>query len=196
MEKHSPSAERNRDEILPVLGDLIPESGLLLEVASGTGQHAVHFAGAFPGISWQPSELLEENLASIRAWREEAGLPNLLAPIRLDLCEFPWPLGEVDAIFGSNMIHITPWETCLAFLKGAARHLKPGAPLIYYGAFFRKDRETAPSNLAFDRSLRERDPAWGVRNLEDVRAAAEGLGLAFETSLDMPNNNYLTVFRR
>ncbi|HHI81308.1 MAG TPA: DUF938 domain-containing protein [Planctomycetes bacterium] len=196
MKKHSPSAARNKDEILPVLLEKLPRSGLLLEIASGTGQQAVHFAAAFPDLRWQPSEPDPANLASIAAWSAEAALPNLLPPLQLDVHQRDWPVPEVDAVYASNMIHITPWETCLALLEGAARCLKPGAPLLYYGAFFRRDRPTAPSNLDFDRSLRARNPAWGVRRLEDVREAAADHGLAFEESLDMPNNNFLTIFRR
>jgi hypothetical protein len=194
--EHSPSAARNRKEILPHLRTRLPDSGMVLEIASGTGQHSVHFAAALPEITWQPSEKDPENLRSIRAWREEAGLPNLLPPILLDICEIPWPIAEADAIFASNMIHITPWETCLAFLEGAARTLKKNAPLIYYGALFRRDRETAAGNRDFDQSLRNRNPQWGVRWLEDIQKAARQRGLGFVESLDLPNNNYLTVFRR
>ncbi len=196
MKDFAPSAERNRDEILGALQDVVPDEGTILEIASGTGQHAVHFAPHFPGATWQPTERRPEALASIRAWAAEAGHPNLAEPLELDVTWERWPVAEVSALVAINMLHISPWAACEGLLAGAARVLRPGAPLVYYGAFLRDDRETAASNLAFDRSLRDRDPRWGIRRFEDVRAAAESQGLVFDRLVDMPNNNCCLVVRQ
>jgi len=196
MKENAPSAERNRHDILPVLQMVLPEEGVVLEIASGTGQHAAHFAPHFAGLCWQPSEKRTERLGSIRAWAAEAEGARILKPIELDVEAEPWPIERADAIVNINMWHISPWSTTQALLRGARQILSPGAPLLYYGAFLREDRVTAPSNLEFDRSLRERDPAWGVRRLEDVRALVERVGLGFERILDMPNNNYALILRQ
>ncbi len=192
----APSAERNKDEILGALLDVLPTTGTILEVASGTGQHAVHFAPRFPGAIWQPSERRPEALASIRAYAAEAGLPNLREPLEIDVTRTEWPIEHADAMVNINMLHISPWSTCEGLLAGAGRVLAPGAPLFYYGAFFREDRETVPSNIDFDLSLKERNPAWGVKQLEEVTAFAETQGLFLDKAIDMPNNNYAVVFRR
>jgi SAM-dependent methyltransferase len=192
----APSAQRNRDEILAVLQEVLPDEGTILELAAGTGQHAVHFAPHFPAATWQPSDRRPEALASIRAWREEVGLPNLAEPVAIDVFDERWPVAEASAIVAINCLHVAPWEMALALLAGAARTLRPGGPLFYYGAFFRDDRETAPSNLAFDADLRARDPSWGVRRLEEVVTAAESRGLLFDEVRDLPNNNYGLVLRR
>ena len=194
MKDHAPSAERNRDEILGALRTILPDTGTILEIASGTGQHAVHFAPHFPDAVWQPSDVRPEALASIRAWAAEAHLSNLADPTELDATWREWPFEHVDAIVNINMLHIAPWKVCEGLLAGAARALTPGAPLFYYGAFLRTDRPTAPSNLEFDRSLRKRNRAWGVRQLEDVVAAAQSCGLRLASVTDMPNNNYSVVF--
>ncbi len=196
MKDFAPSAERNRDEILGALKDVLPAEGTILEIASGTGQHAVHFAPHFPGATWQPSERRPEALASIHAWAAEARHPNLAEPLEIDVTWDEWPVAELSAIVAINMLHISPWAACEGLLAGAARVLRPGAPLFYYGAFLHDDRETAPSNLAFDRSLRGRDPSWGIRRFEEVRAAAESRGLVFDRLVDMPNNNYSLVIRQ
>jgi len=196
MKQHASSTERNRDDILGVLRKVLPARGTILEIASGSGQHAVHFAPHFPVALWQPSDRTPESLASIRAWSAEAGVPNLRDPLELDVTAPDWPVESADAIVNINMLHISPWAACEGLLAGAARVLDAGAPLFYYGAFFRRDRETAPSNLAFDRSLRQRDPSWGVRQLEDVVALADTRGLALDRVVDMPNNNYSLVLRR
>ncbi len=196
MKDHAPSAERNRDEILAVLRSVLPNAGTILEIASGTGQHAVHFAPHFPGAIWQPSDRTEQALTSIRAWVKEARLPNLRDPLKLDVTDPVWPIESAAAIVTINMLHISPWAACEGLLAGASRLLPPAGRLVYYGAFFRDDRTTAPSNLAFDRSLKERDPEWGVRRLEHVVAHAESVGLTFEQVLDMPNNNYTLILKR
>jgi SAM-dependent methyltransferase len=196
MKRHAPSAERNREPLLPVLREVLPAQGTVLEVASGTGQHAVFFARAFPGLVWQPTDLEPENLESIEAWRTDEGTPNLRPPLVLDASASTWPLESVDALVCINMVHISPWEATQGLLRGAARVLTPGGPLVLYGAYFIEGRPTAPGNLAFDASLRERNPAWGVRELGAVTAEARTHGLELERVVDMPNNNFTVVFRQ
>jgi SAM-dependent methyltransferase len=196
MKRHAPAAERNREPIAAVLRDLLPAAGLVLEVASGTGEHAVHFARAFPALAWQPSDPDEEARASIAAWQEQEGIANLLPPLRLDASAETWPIDRADAIVCINMIHISPWAATEGLMRGAARLLAPGAPLILYGPYRRAEVATAPSNEDFDRSLRTRNPAWGLRNVADVKAEAEGRGLRFERLVEMPANNLILVFRR
>lgn len=196
MKRHAPSAERNRHDILPVLGEILPDEGTILEVASGTGQHAVHFAPHFPGATWQPSDVDPEALASIRAWAAETDAPNLAAPLELDLTWATWPVERASAIVAINCLHVSPWPACEGLLAGAGRTLPRGGILYYYGAMFRDDVEAAPSNLAFDRDLRAREPSWGVRRLEDVLAVATENELTLERLIDMPNNNTSLVLRR
>lgn len=196
MKQHAPSAERNREPLLPVLRELLPSQGTVLEVASGTGQHAVFFARAFPGLVWQPTDADPVARASIEAWRRDEGLPNVREPLALDARAAPWPVESADALVCINMIHISPWEACQGLMRGAARVLSPGAPLILYGAYVIEGRPTAPSNLAFDASLRERNPAWGVRELSAVTAEARAHGLELDRVIDMPSNNFTVVFRQ
>jgi SAM-dependent methyltransferase len=196
MKSYSPSAERNRDEILGAIKGVLPAQGTILEIASGSGQHALHFAPHFPQATWQPSDRSPEALASIRAYAAEADLPNLRDPLQIDARWAEWPLEEAAAVVCCNMLHISSWETCVGLLAGAARTLRAGGPLYYYGALIRADRETAPSNLDFDRSLRARDPSWGVRHLEAIVEAAAEVGLEFDEVIDMPNNNYSLVLRQ
>ncbi|SEI76339.1 Protein of unknown function [Sphingobium sp. AP50] len=193
--RYAPATERNRDAIADVLREVLPSSGLILEVASGSGEHAVHFAAAFPALDWQQSDPDPAALASIAAWRAEANLPNLRPPIQLD-ASANWPIAQADAILCINMIHISPWEATLGLLKGAGATLPTGGLLYLYGPYMRDDVETAPSNLAFDASLKSRDPRWGLRALEDVVAAAKAEGLAFEKRIEMPANNLSLLFRR
>lgn len=188
--------ERNKQPILAVLQRVLPASGTLLEVASGTGQHAVHFAQHLPGWTIQPSDLDPVNLASIESWRAEAALPNLQRPIALDVCDEDWGVGSQAAIYSANLIHIAPWEAALGLLRGAARHLLPGAQLIVYGPFRIGGQHTAPSNQAFDESLRERDPRFGVRDLEATQTLAAQHGLELQERVEMPANNQSLVFRR
>lgn len=198
MKQHAPSADRNKHEILPVLQLLLPQRGRLLELAGGTGQHAAHFAAHFPELEWQPSDRDSEALGSLEAYRQEAGLPNWQPALELDVRREPWPVepASLAAALCINMLHISPWESCQGLFRGVAQTLAPGAALHYYGAFFRRDRQTAPSNLDFDASLRARDPDWGVRDLEAVCEVASAAGVPLERVLDMPNNNYFAVFRR
>jgi SAM-dependent methyltransferase len=195
MKQHAPAAERNRDPILAVLRRVLPArpGALVLEVASGSGQHALHFAAALPHLRWQPSDQDPVARDSVAAWRAEAGLDNLLPPLFLDV-RGPWPVAAADAIFCANMIHISPWACTLALLSGAAAVLPPGSPLVLYGPYRRGGAHTAPSNAAFDASLRARDPAWGVRDLEEVVAQARGFAL--DEVVEMPANNLTVVLRR
>ena len=196
MKQHAPAAERNREPIAAVLRKVLPESGLVLEVASGTGQHAAWFAAAFPNLDWQPSDPDPESLESIAAWREDADLPNLRAPVRLDAEAWPWPVERADAILCINMVHISPWSATVGLLRGAEVLLPAGAPLILYGPYRRAAVPTAPSNEAFDRSLQSRNSDWGLRDLEAVLATATGFGLRYERLFEMPANNLTIVCRR
>lgn len=195
QKRYAPATLRNRDAILTVLRDALPPAGLVLEVASGSGEHAIHFAAALPALEWQPSDPDPAALASIAAWRAEAGLPNVRAPILLDAAG-DWPIDRADAILCINMVHISPWDATLGLLRGAGRALPTGGLLYLYGPYIRDDVETAPSNLAFDASLKARDPRWGVRRLEDVVAAAERQGLRFDRLVEMAANNLSVIFRR
>jgi len=194
MKQSAPAAQRNREPIREVLARHLPARGLVLEIASGTGEHAVHMARSFPALAWQPTDVDAGALASIAAWRDETALPNLRAPIALDVTREPWPVVAADAIVCINMVHIAPWEATLALFAGAARTLVPGGLLVLYGPYRFEGRFTAPSNEAFDASLRARDPRWGVRDVADLRAAAGGFELA--EIVEMPANNHVLVFRR
>ncbi|MBA3548471.1 MAG: DUF938 domain-containing protein [Nannocystis sp.] len=192
----SEAALRNRDAILAVLERVLPAAGVVLEIASGSGEHAVAFATALGGLTWQPSERDAEGLASIAAWAAELGPPNLRPAVELDVQRWPWPVREADAIVCINMIHIAPWSACEALLRGAGALLQPGAPLYLYGAMKLDGRFTAPSNADFDASLRARDPSWGVRDLAEVTAAAQAQGLVLEELVPMPANNFSLILRR
>lgn len=194
--RHAPAAERNRGPLLDVLRGVLPPSGTVLEIASGSGQHAVFFARALPHLTFQPSERDEAAHESIRAWIEHERLENVRAPLLLDVTAASWPVTHADAMLCINMVHISPWEATLALLDGAARLLPTGAPLVLYGPYQRGGEHTAPSNAAFDVSLRSRDPAWGVRDLDDVTAAASERGLSLDAVHEMPANNLTVVFRR
>lgn len=194
---HSPACERNREPILRVLEDVLPPTGTVLEIASGTGQHAAFFAPRLPQLRWQPSDRDAPSLASIEAWRLAEGAPNLCPPIALDVLSRPWPIDAADAIFNANMIHISPWETCLALFDEGARILgHEGAPVVLYGPYKQGGAHTAESNAAFDASLRARDPRWGVRDLGDVKSVADERGFTLEQVVAMPANNLSVVFRR
>ena len=196
MKRFAEATERNREPIAAVLRDVLPEIGLVLEIASGTGEHAVHFARSFPHLLWQPSDPEPASLRSIEAWRAEAGLFNLLPAVALDARAAEWPVEAVDAILCINMVHISPWAATEGLMRGAGRLLANGAPLYLYGAYRRAGVPTAPSNEAFDASLRASDPEWGVRALEDVAAEAGKHGLALERVTAMPANNLSVLFRK
>jgi SAM-dependent methyltransferase len=194
--RHAPAAERNRQPILEVLARVLPERGEILEIASGTGQHAAYFAAALPSLVWQPSERDADAFASIAGWSESEKLQNVRPPLRIDVTEEPWPVGQFAGIFNANMIHIAPWAVGPALLRGAGRHLVAGGVLVMYGPYRIGGQHTAPSNAAFDLDLRARDPAWGVRDLEAVVEVAGEHGLALVERVAMPANNQTLVFRR
>ena len=194
-QRSAPAALRNREPIADVLAEWLPARGLVLEVASGTGEHAVYFADRFPQLDWQPTDLHREALSSISAWRDAAGLPNVREPLPLDAAAAAWPVDRADAVLSINMVHISPWASALGLIAGAARLLPPGAPLILYGPWLKNDIPTAPSNLAFDADLRGRDGEWGLRRVEDfAEAARESFGLA--DIRQMPANNLMLLLRR
>ncbi len=193
--QRSPSVARNREPILAVLQRVLPPEARVLELASGTGEHAVFFAGAMPGVSWQTSDPDLGARASIAAWIEAEGVANVLAPHAIDVSAADWGVdGPFDALVAINMIHISPWEATLGLMAGAGRLLRPGGVLFTYGAYKRGGAHTAPSNEAFDQWLKQRDPRFGVRDLEAVEAAAQGLAL--REIIDMPANNLMLVFAR
>jgi hypothetical protein len=192
----APHVARNVDPIIEVLRGILPANGLVLEVASGSGEHALHFARAFPELRWQPSDPDPAALRSIEAWRAAEGPPNLLAPLAVDAASSGWPVASADAVLCINMVHISPWSATLGLLEGASRLLGPEAPLYLYGAYRRAGVPTAASNEAFDRSLSERNPEWGLRNLEEVAAEAERRSLRLDRVLGMPANNLSVVFRK
>jgi SAM-dependent methyltransferase len=192
----SPAVARNRDPILAVLRRHLPESGTVLEIASGTGEHAAYFAPQFPQLIWQPSDTNADALASIAAHRAAVNTPNLRAPIELDVMAAHWPIAQADAVVSINMIHIAPWEAAQGLFAGAEQLLAAGQPLYLYGPFKENGEHTAPSNAAFDASLRASDPRWGVRDVVDVRALADEHGFDFAERVAMPANNLSLVFRR
>lgn len=194
--RSAPAALRNREPIADVLADWLPPGGLVLELASGTGEHAIHFAGRFPNLDWQPSDPDTGALASIAAWRQAAVRTNLRAPLRIDASESEWPIDRADAILSINMVHISPWSAALGLLDGAARMLKREAPLILYGPWIEAEIETAASNLAFDQDLRARDPDWGLREVEAFAAEAASRGFSLAQRRPMPANNLMLLFRR
>lgn len=197
MKRVAPAAERNKAPIAAILREVLPARGLVLEIASGSGQHAVYFARSFPALVWQPSDVDRAALDSIEEYRQEAGLANLRAPMCVDASgERGWPLTAADAIVCINMVHIAPWAACLGVLRGAARILPSGGPLVLYGPYSIDGDFTAPSNVAFDERLRAENPAWGVRELRAIERAASDVGLALERVVALPANNHLAVFRQ
>jgi len=191
----SPSVARNREPILAVLRRVLPVRGIVLEIASGTGEHAIHFAAALPELIWQPTDRDPEARRSIAARRAAAVLPNLLPPLELDAAAPSWPVERADAIVAINMIHIAPWSAAEGLMAGAARLLAPGGILYLYGPYQENGRHTAPSNAAFDASLRARDPEWGVRDVGAVAELAARHGLALAERVAMPANNLSLDFR-
>ena len=194
--RSAPAALRNRQPIAEVLAGWLPPGGVVLELASGTGEHAMHFARAFPDLTWQPSDPDSNALDSIAAWRDQAGLGNVRAPLRIDASSKDWPIDRADALLSINMVHISPWEAALGLLDGAARLLAPDAPLILYGPWIERGLEPAPSNLDFDCNLRARDPAWGLREVEAFSAEASARGLSLVERRAMPANNLMLLLRR
>jgi SAM-dependent methyltransferase len=193
----SPSTARNREPLLQVLQPRLPAAGLVLEIAAGAGEHAAYFAAAFPDLQWRPTDADPRALASIAAWRERAGLANLLPPLQLDAAApEAWPVAAADAVVCINMIHISPWASTQGLMAGAGRVLPPGGVLVTYGAYLERDVPTAPSNLEFDRYLKARNPAWGLRDRDAVAALAAAHGLTLAERIPMPANNLSLVFRK
>ncbi|MBE7416523.1 MAG: DUF938 domain-containing protein [Ideonella sp.] len=192
--RHAPATLRNREPIARVLREQLPVSGKVLEVASGSGEHCAFFAGLFPGLVWQPTDPDPDALGSIAGWC--AGLANVLPPLALDATAADWPVAAADAVLCINMAHISPWQATLGLVTGAGRLLADGAPLILYGPWRRAGVQTAPSNEAFDASLKARDPRWGLRRVEDLDAAAGARGFARTRLIEMPANNVVLVYRR
>jgi SAM-dependent methyltransferase len=193
--RSAPAALRNREPIAEVLQDWLPKSGLVLEIASGTGEHAAFFAERFRNLEWQPSDVHPDALGSIAAWRDEVQMPNLREPLALDASSSDWPIASADAVLSINMVHISPWASALGSIDGAARLLPPGGPLILYGPWLKDDIVTAQSNLAFDADLKRRDSEWGLRRVEDFAAAAGKQDIRLEQTRPMPANNLMLLLR-
>ena len=194
--RSAPAALRNREPIAEVLAEWLPSEGVVLELASGTGEHALFFAERFPALEWQPTDPHPDALASIAAWRAASGLPNLREPIQLDASAPDWQVAGADAILCINMAHISPWAASLGLLNGAATLLPPGGPLILYGPWLWDGIATAPSNLDFDLDLKRRDPEWGLRRVEDFAYAAGERGLDLGEVRPMPANNLMLLLTR
>jgi len=192
----APAAARNRDPILAVLREVLPVRGVVLEIASGSGEHAAYFARALPGLVFQPSDADAAALASIRAYRARYGASNLLPPLRIDARNPPWPVDRVDAVISINMIHIAPWSACEGLFLGASQSLRPDGRLILYGPFNIDGKFTAASNEAFDASLKARDRSWGIRDLADVADCGARNGMRLVSHVEMPANNLTVVFAR
>lgn len=191
-----PAAERNKVPILDVLRRVLPARGVVLEIASATGQHVEHFARALPELTWQPSDYDAEHLATLKERVLRAELPNLRAPVALDATAVSWAVESADAIYNANMIHIAPWEVTLGLFAGAARLLSPGAPLVTYGPYSIDGEHISESNAQFDASLKQRNPEWGVRDTRQVSRVAESHGFSLEERVQMPANNFTLVWRR
>jgi len=196
VKRHSPAAARNAAPIAEVLAQELPDEGLVLEIASGTGEHAVYMAQRFSNLEWQPSDRDAEGLASIEAWREDVGLANMRSPIALDAAAQKWPIEACDALLCINMVHVSPWKATEGLMRGAKRILARGAPLILYGPYLEADVETSASNLAFDASLKARDSAWGLREAAAVDREARINGLTRTARYEMPANNIMLIYRR
>jgi len=202
MKKDAPATARNQEPILAVLKDVLPGSGTVLEIAAGTGQHAVVFAPAFPRLTWLPTDRDDDNLASIRAWRAEHPSPNLLPPLPLDVEQTVWPVendppdAPVCAIVATNLIHISPWSASEGLMGGAGRILPPGGVLYLYGPFKRHGKHTAPSNADFEQWLKDKDPDFGLRDVDDVSALAAAHGLSLTRTIEMPANNLSVILRK
>jgi SAM-dependent methyltransferase len=195
LRRWAPATLRTREPILAVLRQVLPVTGLVLEVASGTGEHAVHFARALPALRWQPTDPEPEALRSITAWASAERLPNLLPPLDLDAASDAWPVDAVEAVVCINMVHISPWEATEGLIRGAGRILATGGPLYLYGPFRRPGEPLQPSNAAFDMGLKLTDPRWGLRELDAVEVCAATNGLVLERVVAMPANNLSLVFR-
>ena len=193
----SPSAARNSAPILAVMERILPKQGQVLEIGCGTGEHAVYFAEALPNITWQPSDPDLSSRASTSSWIAFKGLNNVNAPLDIDVCSKEWGVESLmpfDAIVSINMIHIAPWDATLGLFAGAGRLLRSDGVLLLYGPFMRNGIHNAPSNAAFDESLKTSNPSWGLRNIDDLERVAEASGLKLSDTIEMPANNYILVF--
>ena len=190
------SADRNREPILKVLERVLPKTGLVLEVASGTGQHVVHFAQALKGVSWQPTDMDAACRRSISAWLVTAELANVRRPLDLDVRALPWRVPTLDAIVCLNLIHIAPWSVATALFAGAGLALRETGLLYLYGPYSVQGRHTAPSNAAFDSALRAENPEWGLRDLKEVESLAKDQGFDLAETIEMPANNLSVLFRK
>ena len=193
---NAPAVIRNQEPIAAILAPFLPAQGLVLEVGSGSGEHICYFAERFAHLMWQPSDNAAERLQSIEAWRRRRPRPNLRSAITLDVLAAPWPIAAADAVIAINLLHVTPWTVALALLDGASRILPPDGVLYIYGPFLRDGEHTSAGNAEFDRLLRERDAALGLRHAEAVAAAAAQRGFAPAGLFPMPANNLSLVFRR
>jgi len=195
---YSPAADRNKQAILEVLLRVLPERGYALEIASGTGQHAAWFASSLPGWAWQPSDAQPDGFASINAWAAEQDVRNVRSPVVIDVMAPSWLPGQQQfgLIYCANMLHIAPWATCAALMRGSTQHLAPGGRLITYGPYLEDTVPTSPGNLAFDQSLNKTNPAWGIRRIEDVKVQAAKAGLQLLSRHALPANNLLLVWVR
>lgn len=195
----APAFHRNCEPIWQAISPLLPNDGAVLEIGSGTGQHATSYARRTPRLTWHPTDIVDSHLASIDAWRRHAGLANVQPPQRVDLLDADWtwrPGGPLAALLCINVLHISPWAVSQNLIAGAARLLQPDGKLFVYGPFMRDGEHTAPSNAAFDASLRTRDPAWGVRDTRDLAALASAQKLLLTDIIPMPSNNFVLVFAR
>lgn len=193
----APAAGRNRGPVLDVLRAHLPRAGLVLEIAAGSGEHAVHFASALPHLRWLPADADPSALTSIAAWRAHARPPNLLAPVALDAADpASWPVERAEAVVCINMVHIAPWAATEGLMAGAGRVLPAGGVLVLYGPFLEAGVETAPGNLAFDADLKRRSPDWGLRHADEVGALARRRGLTLAARFAMPANNLTLVYRK
>jgi hypothetical protein len=194
VKRHAPATERNRDVIAETLARVLPADGLVLEVASGTGEHAVHFAKRLPGLIWQPSDPDPIAIASINAWRADTKLANVRPAMQLD-ASADWPISHADAVICINMTHISPWAATLGLLRNAARVMPPSAVLFIYGPYNQHGVTLADSNAAFDMSLRQQNPEWGLRYVDDIVEEADKIGLRLDQVIAMPANNLSLIFR-
>ena len=194
--KHAPATLRNRDAIVDVLREILPEQGDVLEIASGSGEHIIHFARAFPQLKFRPSDMLADACRSIEAYRQEEGLANIDPPVQLDVMASEWPVKSANAVLCINMVHISPWRATIALFAGCADILPPEGLLYLYGPYIREDVPTSDSNLAFDASLRSRDPEWGLRHISDMDGLAQESRFARAAMHEMPANNLSLVYRK
>ena len=200
VKQYAPATERNREPILKVLSEVLFQNSKVLEIASGTGEHAVYFASKLPSCQWIPSDINPESRSSITAWKNDSAIDNLSLPLSIDVTQDNWQSAvakqQINSIVNINMIHIAPWQACLGLMKGAGQILPPSGILYLYGPYKRDGEHTAVSNANFDRSLRDRNPQWGVRDLEQVIEVAANADLKLQQVIEMPANNLSVIFSR